>query len=72
MVSAGIFDLAAPIPPDDQQLLSYIFDAMVAATLKKLAGTFGPTKYGGLDFRNLKIEQGVKSLRIIMRHVGFP
>ena len=53
---------------------------MVATTLKKMGYnsrmsrdvTFGPTKYGGLNFRDLKIEQGVESLRLIMRHLRFP
>jgi exonuclease III len=53
---------------------------MVSTTLQKMgynsktsrAITFGPTKYGGLDFRDLKIEQGVESLRLIMRHLRFP
>jgi len=53
---------------------------MVSTTLQKMgynrhisrAVTFGPTKYGGLDFRDLKIEQGVESIRLIMRHLRFP
>ena len=63
----------------DSQLDS-LQGSMVSTTLQKMgynsrtsrAITFGPTKYGGLDFRDLKIKQGVESLRLIMRHLRFP
>ncbi len=53
---------------------------MVATTLKKMGYNsrmrrdvvYGPSKYGGLDFRDLKIEQGVDSLRLLMRHLRTP
>jgi hypothetical protein len=53
---------------------------MVSTTLQKMgyishfpcAVTYGPTKYGGLDLHDLKIEQGVESLRLIMKHLRFP
>jgi hypothetical protein len=54
--------------------------SMVATTLKKMgynsrmsrAVTFGPTKYGGIDFRDFKVERGIKSFRLVMHHLGFP
>jgi hypothetical protein len=53
---------------------------MVATTLKKMgynsrmssSVTFGPTKYGGIDFRDFKVEQGIESIRLVMRHLRFP
>jgi exonuclease III len=53
---------------------------MVATTLKKMgynsrmsrAVTFGPSKYGGLAFHDLRVEQGVESIRLLMRHLRFP
>jgi exonuclease III len=53
---------------------------MVSTTLQKMGynsrmsrkATYGPTKYGGLDFRDLKIEQGVESIRLLMRHLRIP
>jgi hypothetical protein len=36
------------------------------------AVTFDPTEYGGIDFRDFKVEQGIESLRLVMRHLGFP
>jgi exonuclease III len=63
----------------DSQLDS-LQGSMITTTLKKMgynsrmsrAVVFGPTKYGGLDFRDLRIEQGVESLRLLMRHLRFP
>jgi hypothetical protein len=53
---------------------------MVATTLNKMgyksrmsrSVTFGPTKYGGIDFRDFKVEQGIESLWLVMRHLRFP
>ena len=53
---------------------------MVVTTLKKMgynsqmsrAVTYGPSKYGGLAFHDLRIKQGVKSVRLLMRHLFFP
>ncbi len=53
---------------------------MIATTLKKMgynshfprAVTYGPTKHRGLDFQDLNIEQGVESLRLIMKHLQYP
>jgi hypothetical protein len=53
--------------------------AMVSTTLQKMgynshtsrAVAYGLSKYGGLDFQDLKIEQGVDSIRLVMRHLQF-
>jgi hypothetical protein len=63
----------------DSQLDS-LQGSMVSTTLQKMgynsrtsrAITYRPTNNGGLDFQNFKIEQGVKSLHLIMHHLYFP
>jgi hypothetical protein len=36
------------------------------------AVTFGPEKYRGIDLRDFKIEQGIESIQLVMRHLRFP
>jgi hypothetical protein len=50
---------------------------MVSITLQKMGYTrslsraiaFGPSRYGGLDFRDLRTEQGLDQIQLVMRHL---
>lgn len=60
--------------------LDAIQKKMVCVTLQKMhycstmsrAVVFGPSRYGGLDFWDLRVEQGIDQIRLILRHLRIP